>query len=340
MGATGIVGQRFIQLLEGHPWFELSVLAASGKSAGRRYRDVVHWTLSEAMPDDAGEMIIGPIDAKIFKREGCGIVFSALPAEVARTAELKLASAGLNVFSNASAFRMAQNVPLLIADINAPHLALVEQQSKARGGFIVTNPNCTVTGLATGLAPLKQGFGIKHVVVSTYQALSGAGFPGVSSMDIQGNIMPYIPGEEEKVEMECKKILGEVSEEGVEPLDFGVIASCARVPVRDGHLQSIVVELNRNFTLEETKKAFAEFKGTGEGKLPTAPGKPLVVSGDEARPQPLLDRDCDRGMAVTVGRMKKDQNKLRFFLLVHNTVRGAAGCSIMNAELAKVKDHI
>jgi aspartate-semialdehyde dehydrogenase len=239
---------------------------------------------------------------------------------------------------------MAQNVPLLIADVNPQHLELVANQKKTQKGFIVTNPNCSVTGLATGLKPLAEDFGIKSVVVTTYQALSGAGYPGVPSMDITGNIVPFIPKEEEKVEVECQKILGKLTDSGIAPSSFSVIASCVRVPVRDGHLESVLVDLESDVTLDEVKRAFLDYKGLNN-ETPTSPIRPIIVAEDEIRPQPLLDinngePERAKGMAVTVGRIKMIQNKVRFFLLVHNTIRGAAGCSIMNAELAKIKGYL
>lgn len=344
LGATGAVGQRFVQLLHAHPWFDLEILAASGKSAGNRYKDVVNWSLIEKMPEGIGEKKIEPIVTKKFKSEGVELIFSALPSEIAQNVEMDLASNGLNVFSNASAYRMVQDVPLLIADINPDHLALVERQRKSRPGYIVTNPNCSVTGLATGLKPLVNEFGVKSVVVSTYQALSGAGYPGVPSLDITGNIVPYIPNEEEKVQEECRKILGKLSHEVVEPSSFDVIASCTRVPVRDGHLESVLVELENDATIEEVKKAFTDYEGAIQS-LPTAPQKPIILAEEEDRPQPIFDiyngsPERARGMAITVGRINKFGNKLRFFLLVHNTIRGAAGCSIMNAELAKNEGYL
>lgn len=345
IGVTGVVGQRFVQLLEGHPWFELGVIAASGKSAGNRYKDTVNWGLKEKMPEDIGEKNIEEINSQTFKDEGVELVFSALPSDVAKEAEMNLASNGFHVFSNASAYRMDKAVPLLIADVNGDHLGLVEHQKKVIDGYIVTNPNCTVTGLATGLKPLDRKFGVKNVVVTTYQALSGAGYPGVPSMDIIGNIIPYIPNEEEKVEEECKKILGKLSNEGVEPSAFIIFASCARVPVRDGHLESVLVELEGDATEQEIKKAFSDYEGLGERTLPTAPQKTIIVTEDESRPQPLFDIHSGspkraKGMSVVVGRIKKIHDKFRFFLLVHNTIRGAAGCSIMNAELAKIQGYL
>lgn len=345
IGVTGAVGQRFVHLLNRHPWFDLQVIASSAKSAGGRYKEIVNWRLTEIMPEDIGEKKVEEMDAKTFKRENVELIFSALPADIAKNMELSLASNDFYVFSNASANRMEQDVPLLIADVNPDHMALVEEQRKIRQGFVVTNPNCTVTGLATGLKPLTNEFGVKSVVVTTYQALSGAGYPGVASLDIIGNIVPYIPGEEEKVEEECKKILGKLTDKGIEPYPFYLIASCARVPVRDGHLESVLVELENDATLEEIKGAFADYKGIDDGTLPTAPQNPIILTEDESRPQPLFDV-CNgsparaKGMAITVGRIKKFKNKVRFFLLVHNTIRGAAGCSIMNAELAKIKGYL
>jgi len=345
IGATGAVGQRFVQLLKSHPWFELIIVAASGKSAGKRYKDTVNWGLDEKMPEDIGEKKIEEINSKTFKDEGIELVFSALPANIAKEVELDLVSNGFYVFSNASAYRMGKDVPLLIADVNGDHLGLVDLQREAGKGYIVTNPNCTVTGLATGLKPLDREFGVRSVVVTTYQALSGAGYPGVPSLDIIGNIIPYIPNEEEKVEEECKKILGKLTVEGVEPSPFYVFASCARVPVRDGHLESVLVELEEDAVVDEVKKVLRDYDGLESRTLPTAPKKPIIVTEDESRPQPLFDIYSGspkraKGMSVTVGRIKRIHDKIRFFLLVHNTIRGAAGCSIMNAELAKIEGYL
>jgi aspartate-semialdehyde dehydrogenase len=319
-------------------------VAASGKSAGQRYEDATSWRLVEKMPSGIGEKKVQEMKPKTFLDDNIEVIFSALPSDIAKDMESELASSGFRVFSNAGAHRMAQDVPLLIADINPQHLELIMSQKKTQKGFIVTNPNCSVTGLATGLKPLHEAFGIKSVVLTTYQALSGAGYPGVPSMDITGNIVPYIPGEEEKVEVECQKILGKLTDSGISPSSFSVISSCARVPVRDGHLESVLVGLESDVTLDEVKRAFSDYKGLNN-ETPTSPVKPIIVTQDESRPQPLLDINNGepkraQGMAVTVGRIKKIQDKVRFFLLVHNTIRGAAGCSIMNAELAKIKGYI
>jgi aspartate-semialdehyde dehydrogenase len=301
-------------MLSGHPWFDLEVLAASGKSAGSIYRDAVNWKLLDKMPEEFGEKKIVEIDSQVLKDEGIDLVFSALPADVAREVEINLAKDGFKVFSNASAYRMHKTVPLLIADVNGEHIALVEEQKKSMPGYIVTNPNCSVTGLATALGPLNTNFGLKSCIVSTYQALSGAGYPGVPSLDIAGNVLPYIPNEEEKVEEECMKILGTLEGPNISPAPFYVIASCARVFVRNGHLESVVVELEQDVSVDEIKKVFGDHVGKG-GELPTAPDRPLLVTEDESRPQPMYDVHAGtperaRGMAVTVGRIVKTHSKL------------------------------
>jgi len=347
IGATGMVGQRFIQLLNNHPWFKLELLAASDKSAGKKYKDIVSWALDEEQPKSIAEKTVQRIDTNIFKNESIKLIFSALPADVARDIEMKLVNDGFMVFSNAGAYRMEKHVPLLIADINPEHLKLIDSQRKTiqSNGFIVTNPNCTVVGLATALKPLADNFSIRSVTVTTYQALSGAGYPGVPAVDIIGNVIPYIKGEEQKVEEECKKILGRFTGETIEPLPTVILASCTRVPVRDGHLESIIVDLEDNPTVDDLKETFNGYKGVGTKTLPTGPDKTIILTEEENRPQPILDVNSGtperaRGMAITIGRIKKINNKYRFFLLVHNTIRGAAGCSIMNAELAKVEGYL
>ena len=345
IGATGAVGQRFIQMLNEHPWFSADVLAASDKTAGKKYGEIVKWNLSTKMPDYVFEEEIHNIEPEIFKNKGIELIFSALPADIARDIEPKMAAAGFKVFSNASAYRMAENVPLLIADVNPVHLDLVVEQQKVTPGFLVTNPNCCVTGLATVLQPINEQFGIKSVIVSTYQALSGAGYPGVPSMDIIGNVIPYIADEEDKMENECQKILGSFSNTEITPSNFEVIANCTRVPVRDGHLEAVTVELTQDASLDEFKESLSSFDGLNNRTLPTAPQNAIILTNDENRPQPMFDLQNGsplraKGMAVTTGRFKKFGNKIRFFLLVHNTIRGAAGCSIMNAELAKHEGFI
>lgn len=339
-----MVGQRFVSLLWDHPQFEIEVLTASAKSSGEKYKDMVKWMLKDPIPENVGNIKIQAMDFEIFKEYDVKVIFSALPKDIAKDVEGNLATLGYNIFSNASTNRMEKTVPLLIADINPHHLKLVDKQQN-KPGFIVCNPNCTVTGLATALAPLKKDFGIQNVIVTTYQALSGAGYPGVSSLDICGNVLPYIPNEEEKLQSECQKILGDLTESEITPSDFEVIANCARVPVLDGHLESVVVELKNDAQEDEIISSFSEFKGASDLGLPTAPKEPIKVIKDEMHPQPKLDLlkgepKRAAGMTVSIGRIKKFQNKVRFFLLVHNTIRGASGCSIMNAELACAKGHL
>jgi len=347
IGATGAVGQRFIQLLADHPWFNLDYLAASSRSAGKSYSDAVSWGLIENMPESICAMPVNEISIDAMKAENIDLVFSALPTETANKVEAELAANGFKIFSNASANRMKEYVPLLIADINPKHLSLVEIQKKSKPGhgYIVTNPNCSVTGLATALKPITDSFGIESVTVSTYQALSGAGYPGVPAIDIEGNVLPYIPNEEDKVETECRKILGNISNDKISPIDLEVVASCVRVPVRDGHLESVVAELTTDVDIDELKNVFKSFYGLKDISLtepiPSAPINPIIVMEEPDRPQPKLDiysgsPERGRGMAINIGRIKViNKRKIRFFLLVHNTIRGAAGCSIMNAELAK-----
>lgn len=352
IGATGAVGQRFIQLLTDHPWFNIDFLAASNKSAGKSYSKAVSWGLTENIPDNICTLNVNEISADAMKSEKIDLIFSALPTDTANKVESELAANGFKIFSNASANRMKENVPLLIADINPKHLSLVEtqQRSEPRHGFIVTNPNCSVTGLATALKPIADSFGLRTVTVSTYQALSGAGYPGVPAIDIEGNVIPYIPNEEEKVEIECRKILGSYTNDKISPIDLNVIASCVRVPVRDGHLESVVVELKTDINVEVLRAVWENFNGLKDisltEPLPSAPTNPIIVMEEPDRPQPKLDiysgsTERSRGMTVNIGRVKiVNKRKIRFFLLVHNTIRGAAGCSIMNAELAKSLGYI
>jgi aspartate-semialdehyde dehydrogenase len=342
LGATGAVGQRFVQLLAHHPQFSLELLVASASSSGERYSDITHWKLEDEIPKNIGNMNVEALD---FERiDDVKVIFSALPTEIAGDVEGNLASLGSYVFSNASFHRMDGDVPLLMADVNPQHIELVNQQTKWPG-YVVTNPNCTVCGLATALAPLSKNFGISSVIVTTYQALSGAGYPGVPSLDITGNVLPYIEGEEEKVESECQKILGRLDSGGITPSKFEVLASCARVPVRDGHLESVVVDLIHDAELEDVKTAMADFCVNSHLNLPSAPKSPIVITEKQDRPQVRYDlntgfSELSKGMSITVGRFKKRGKRIRFFLLVHNTIRGAAGSSILNAELALAKGLI
>jgi aspartate-semialdehyde dehydrogenase len=330
LGATGTVGQRFIQLLENHPQFEVTALAASDRSAGKTYLEAAPWKLAGAMPDAVKEIMVQPIQPPL----DCEIVFSSLPSSVARETEEAFARAGYPVISNSSSFRMEEDVPLLIAEINHEHTDLIEIQRQKRGfttGFIVTNPNCAVISFAPPLAALDRQFGVESVVVTTLQAISGAGYPGVPSLDITDNVIPYIAGEEPKVETEAQKILGRFSGGVIKKADFTVSAQCFRVNVIDGHTASVRVNLRETATLEDVVQAIMTFPSLN---LYSSPQQFIAVCDEPSRPQPRLDRDVGNGMTVTVGRLFPDNIfDYRFIALSHNTVRGAAGSAILNAEL-------
>ena len=330
LGATGTVGQRFIQLLQGHPQFEITALAASDRSSGKTYAEACAWKLSGEIPENVREIVVTPIEPPL----DCDIVFSSLPSNVARETEESFARAGYPVISNSSSFRMDEDVPLLIPEINADHLGLIETQQKKRGfskGFIVTNPNCAVASFAPPLAAVHRKFGVESAVITTLQAISGAGYPGVSSMDITDNVLPYIAGEEPKVEIEAQKILGILTNGSIEKADFAVSAQCFRVDVIDGHTASVRVDLKRTATLEDVIAAMREFPSL---KLHSSPATFMDVLEEPSRPQPRIDRDRGDGMTITVGRVFPDNVfDYRFVSLSHNTVRGAAGSAILNAEL-------
>jgi len=334
LGATGMVGQRFVELLEGHPQFEVTALAASDRSQGKSYREACAWRLPREMPARTGSLVVSaprpPLD--------CDLIFSSLPGEMARETEDAFARAGYPVISNSSAFRMDEDVPLIIPEINHEHLALIETQRRARGyerGYIVTNPNCSTIMIALALAPLHARFGVRSCVATTMQALSGAGYPGVASLDVVDNLLPYIGGEEEKIESETLKILGRLADARVTPADMRVSAQCHRVNVSEGHFGALRVQLARAAGLEEFTDALASFDALPqELRLRSAPARPIIVRDEPDRPQPRLDRDAGRGMSVTVGRIRPDAVlDYRFVALSHNTVRGAAGAAILNAEL-------
>jgi aspartate-semialdehyde dehydrogenase len=330
LGATGTVGQRFVQLLQGHPQFEITALAASDRSSGKAYAEACAWKLNGEIPESVREIVVSPIEPPL----ECDIVFSSLPSSVARETEEAFARAGFPVISNSSSFRMDEDVPLLIPEINADHLGLIETQRKKRGfskGFIVTNPNCAVASIAPPLAALHRRFGVESAVVTTLQAISGAGYPGVSSMDITDNVLPYIAGEEPKVETESQKILGTFSDGVVEKADFAVSAQCFRVDVIDGHTASVRADLRETATMEDVISAFREFPSLA---LYSSPVRFMEVLEEPTRPQPRIDRERGNGMTITVGRVFPDNVfDYRFVSLSHNTVRGAAGSAILNAEL-------
>ncbi len=334
LGATGMVGQRFISLLEGHPYFQMTDIAASHRSAGKRYGGAASWYLGDEMPEDVRDVVVKNIDPKLIDAE---IVFSALPASVANDVEPAFAKAGFVVASNASSYRDEADVPLLIPEINPEHLDLIEVQKKNRGwdGAIITNPNCTSIVLTLSLKPLYDAFGIERLFVTSMQALSGAGYNGVPGMAIIDNVIPYIGGEEEKVESESHKILGKFKDGGITNAEFKISASCNRVFTSDGHLESVAIDLAEDADVEEVKEAFKNFKGTPqELGLPTAPDPPIILREETDRPQPRFDRMAGGGMAISVGRVRKDSIfDFKYSVLGHNTIRGAAGASILNAEL-------
>jgi aspartate-semialdehyde dehydrogenase len=333
IGATGAVGQRMISLLADHPWFRIAEVAASERSAGKRYVDATRWILPGDIPEDARDLTVKSVEEELTS----SIVLSAVDAAVADEIEPLHASRGKFVVSNTKSFRMKADVPLLIPEVNPDHLALVERQTwwKSGRGAIITNPNCVVVGLAMGLAPLHQAFGLEAVTVVTLQALSGAGYPGVASLDAQGNVIPFIDGEEEKIEREPGKILGMLGPDGVIPADFKISVSVNRVPVRDGHTESVFVKLKSKATLHAMRDVLENFTGEPQRLgLPSAPPRPIVVRHENNRPQPIRDVESGHGMVTTIGRLRSDPvYDARFTLLVHNTVRGAAGAALLNAEL-------
>ncbi len=338
LGATGMVGQRFINLLDKHRWFSVEALLASGRSAGQYYKDATSWYLVEDMPDDIAGMEVQGMDPAI--TDNLDLVFSAIPSDIAERAEAEFAER-VPVFSNTSTYRMHEDVPLIVPEINPNHLELLKIQKRERGwdGFLVTNPNCSTIGLVIPLKPILDNLGIEWVNVATMQAVSGAGYAGVPSMAILGNVIPFISGEENKMETESLKILGEFNGDEFNTANFTIFASCNRVMVRDGHTCSVFVRTRDDFDVDQLKEILRKFRGEPQRlSLPTAPKEPIVVMEDQNRPQPLFDRDIGGGMSISVGRIRKRMDKvMRFTCLSHNTIRGAAGASILNAELAYKK---
>lgn len=340
LGCTGTVGQRFIQILEKHPYFEVSVIGASANSAGSLYKERVRWKLNTPIPCVVGEMKIVKCDDPAFL--SCNLIFSALDASVAGPLETNLAEAGLPVFTNAKSHRMDPRVPIVIPYVNADHIALAGSQIEdfPKGGFIVANANCSSTGLVVPLKALDDRFGLDKVFVVTLQAISGAGYPGVSAFDITDNVIPHIGGEEPKLEAEPLKILGNFGDGQINPADFVVSAMCNRVAVLDGHTECVSVKLrSTTATPEDVIECFEQFTSEAHSlNLPSAPSKPLVYLSAADRPQPRLDRDLENGYVVTVGRVQKCSIlDIKFTICSHNTVLGAAGGSILNAELAHAK---
>jgi aspartate-semialdehyde dehydrogenase len=332
LGATGAVGQRFVQLLANHPWFDLATLTASERSAGKKYGDVVNWKLDAPFPEKVRNIVVSPTSVKGAK--GAELVFSALPAEIAGRVEDDFSRAGMAVCSNARSHRMEPDIPLVIPEVNPDHLGLIDVQRDAgREGFIVTNPNCSTIMLCVALEPLRS-LGFTDVRVATMQAISGAGFSGVAAMDIYDNIVPYIGQEEEKMETETLKIMGTLAGGLVKDAPFRVSASCHRVPVIDGH--TLAVWLDTRAGVDEVKQAFRSYRAPFSG-LPTQPEKSIELFEEDNRPQPRLDRMRGGGMTVSIGRVRPG---LRFIALGHNTIRGAAGASVMNAELIRTRKYL
>lgn len=340
LGATGMVGQRFVQLLEDHPWFEVAWLAASERSSGLSYAEAARWKLNTAIPDRVAKMRVS--DAA---PEGAPkIVFAALDSGIAKELEPKFAEAGHAVITNSSAFRMAEDVPLVIPEVNGDHFKLIDEQAtrKRNGGFIATNPNCSAIGLVMALAPLHRAFGVDAIFVATMQAVSGAGYPGVASLDILGNVVPFIPNEEEKLEAETKRLLGTLQNGSVTPAAFKISAQCNRVAVEDGHTESVSIKLKKSVKAQEILESWSGFRARPqEIALPSAPQQPVIYCDAPDRPQPRLDVNRGHGMSASVGRLRPcGLLDWKFTVLSHNTIRGAAGAALLNAELLKHEGYL
>jgi aspartate-semialdehyde dehydrogenase len=346
LGATGTVGQRFIQLLHEHPWFEITWLAASDRSAGKLYPEAAKWNLATPIPANIAAM---KVSAAAPDSSTPKLVFAALDATAAQQIEPAFAEAGHAVVSNSSAFRMAEDVPLIIPEVNGDHVPLIKTQKwyKKNGGFMVTNPNCSAIGLVLALAPLHRRFGIDKIFVATMQAISGAGYPGVPSMDILGNVIPYIAKEEDKMEAETRKLLGSLVESSLNgsrviDADLALSAHCNRVAVEDGHTESVSLKLSTPAQAEEIIEAWNEFRCLPQKlKLPTAPEQPVIYESAPDRPQPRLDRGRGNGMSAVCGRLRPcNIFDWKFTVLSHNTIRGAAGAAVLNGELLKAQGYL
>lgn len=332
LGATGAVGQRFVQLLADHPWFNLEALTASERSAGKEYGKVVNWRLDAPFPDNIGNIVVRPTTVESVK--DCDIVFSAMPADIATPLESAMADAGIAVCSNASSHRMDNDVPLVVPEVNPDHLGLIDmQRDKGRDGFIVTNPNCSTIVMMLSIEPLRK-FGYSSIRVATMQAISGAGFEGIPAMGIYDNVVPFIGGEEEKMESESLKILGSFNGSEIKPAGITISASCHRVPVIDGHTMAIWMDIDE--PVDAVIDAFKNYKSPLDN-LPLQPEMAVQYLDQPDRPQPRLDRNRGKGMSVSVGRVREG---LRFIALGHNTIRGAAGASVLNAELIHTKNYL
>jgi len=340
LGATGVVGQRFIQMLEHHPWFEVAWLAASDRSEGKVYAEAARWRLKTPIPPAVAKMQVSPATPDSAPK----VIFAALDSSIAAELEPRFADAGCAVVSNSSALRMKEDVPLVIPEVNSGHIKLIDIQGwrKKSGGYVVTNPNCSAIGLVLALAPIQQHFGLDTVMAVTMQAVSGAGYPGVASLDILGNVIPFIRNEEEKMEEETRKLLGSLNGSKVIPGAFAMSAQCNRVAVEDGHTESVSVRLKKKARPEEIIPAWNSYRAEPqELKLPSAPDRPVVYLDANDRPQPRFDVDMGAGMTAAVGRLRPcGVLDWKFTVLSHNTIRGAAGAAVLNAELLKAKGYL
>ena len=342
LGATGMIGQRFVQMLENHPYFEIEGLYASERSEGKKFGDTLK-VRDYPYSQETLDMKISKMDLDRISKN-CRIAFSGIPSDLAAPTETELAEKGVAVYTNAGSHRMDKHVPIIVPEVNTDQFESIKDQATyGNGGYIVTNANCSSTGIVVPLKALRDAFGLEQVFVSTYQAISGAGYPGVPSLDIVGNVIPYISHEEEKMETELCKMLGTYADGEFKYADFRVMANCARVPVIDGHTESLVLDLKEQPTLEEVSKALSGFRGEPQKLgLPSAPEQPIIVRSEENRPQPIFDVSAGsparaRGMASTVGRIRQSNGYYKMWVVSHNTLRGGAGGSMLNAEYAYKK---
>ncbi len=342
LGATGMIGQRFVQMLENHPYFEIEGLYASERSEGKKFGDTLK-VRDYPYAQETLDMKISKMDLDRISKN-CRIAFSGIPSDLAGPTETELAEKGVAVYTNAGSHRMDKHVPIIVPEVNTDQFESIKDQATyGNGGYIVTNANCSSTGIVVPLKALRDAFGLEQVFVSTYQAISGAGYPGVPSLDIVGNVIPYISHEEEKMETELCKMLGTYADGEFKYADFRVMANCARVPVIDGHTESLVLDLKEQPTLEEVSKALSGFRGEPQKLgLPSAPEQPIIVRSEENRPQPIFDVSAGsparaRGMASTVGRIRQSNGYYKMWVVSHNTLRGGAGGSMLNAEYAYKK---
>ena len=340
LGATGAVGQKFVKLLENHPWFELTEVAASDRSAGKPYKEAANWRQYSPIPNSIEDKLVKPCEPNL----ECRVVFSGLDSSVAGEVEEQFARAGYIVVTNSKNHRMDEDVPLLIPEVNPEHLGMIETQRKQRDwkGAIVTNPNCATIGLVMPLAPIHRSFGATRLIVTTMQALSGAGYPGPSAIDLLGNVIPYIGGEEDKLETEPQKLLGKLEAGRFHPAEIRISSHTNRVFVEDGHLECVSIELAKKASPQEIAEVLSNFTSLPqELKLPSAPARPIIVSDERERPQPRFDRDAGAAMSAVVGRIRTcPVFDIRFVVLSHNTIRGAAGAAILNAELMKARGYL